>query len=155
MGVQSRPFGEFRSSEGYVLSADAFDLTNSRGVTATLTNWGATLTGLRLPGRDAEVKLAMHRDSKAAPSARLGQQVDDVVLGFDDLAGYMVRPVTRSSVILHVLHCSTPRKSRLSIDVPHCAFFGQSLLWMHCRPCCESHLQGRFHARWQAVHTRR
>jgi galactose mutarotase-like enzyme len=58
MGVQSRPFGEFRSSEGYVLSADAFDLTNSRGVTATLTNWGATLTGLRLPGRDAKVKLS-------------------------------------------------------------------------------------------------
>jgi hypothetical protein len=43
----------------------------------------------------------MPRDSGAAPSARLGQQVDDVVLGFDDLAGYMVRPVTRSSVILH------------------------------------------------------
>jgi aldose 1-epimerase len=64
-GVEREPFGKL--DEGTVI--EAFTLRNSKGSSAKIITYGATLAGLWVPDR-------------------MGQQ-GDVVLGFDDLKGYL------------------------------------------------------------------
>lgn len=63
--LSSRSFGRLPDGRGVAL----FTLTNSRGHVVTLTDYGAAIVGLQVPDRAG--KLA------------------DVVLGFDDLAGFL------------------------------------------------------------------
>jgi aldose 1-epimerase len=63
-GVEKLPFGQVEGKE-----VDLYVLTNSSGMVAKITNYGATLTELDTPDRDGKF--------------------DDVVLGFDTLAGYL------------------------------------------------------------------
>lgn len=64
MPVESSPFGTTASGD----EATLFTLTNTRGRVAKVTDFGATLVALQMPGRDGALA--------------------DVVLGFDDVAGY-------------------------------------------------------------------
>jgi aldose 1-epimerase len=63
MTIAEQPFG---THEGQAVSA--YRLSNARGLVAHLTNFGARLTAMMVPDRDGAL--------------------GDVVLGFDDLAGY-------------------------------------------------------------------
>lgn len=63
--VSIRPFGSLPDGRAVAL----FTLTNARGHVVTLTDYGAAIVSLRVPDREGKV--------------------DDVALGFDDLAGYL------------------------------------------------------------------
>jgi aldose 1-epimerase len=63
--VTSTPFGA--TADGR--AAELFTLTNGHGIRITLTNYGGIITSLRTPDRFG--------------------QFDDIVLGFDNLAGYL------------------------------------------------------------------
>src|SRR5436190_5107350 len=63
--ITRKPFG--KTKEG--VPVELFTLTNARGMTATITNYGGIVTSLKVPDRKG--KLA------------------DVVLGFDNLDGYL------------------------------------------------------------------
>jgi aldose 1-epimerase len=58
---------DFGSIEGR--KVELFTLTNDIGITARITNYGATLVGLEVPDRDGKL--------------------EDIVLGFDSLEGYL------------------------------------------------------------------
>jgi aldose 1-epimerase len=62
--VQANPFGTANGK-----SVFSYVLTNNNGVEAKLTNYGATLISLKVPDRNGKF--------------------DDVVLGYDDLQGYL------------------------------------------------------------------
>ena len=64
-GITRQPFGSLPSGE----TADLYTLVNARGAQAQITNYGGILVSLRVP------------DSRGA--------LDDVVLGYDDLGGYL------------------------------------------------------------------
>ena len=62
---------------------DVFTLTNAAGMVVRAITYGGIITSLRVPDRDG--------------------QVDDVVLGFDDLAGYLVEhPYFGRGEVVHV-----------------------------------------------------
>jgi len=63
--VTSTPFGA--TADGRAV--ELFTLTNGHGIRITLTNYGGIITSLRTPDRSG--------------------QFDDIVLGFDNLAGYL------------------------------------------------------------------
>jgi aldose 1-epimerase len=65
MPVKHKPFG--RLSDG--TAVDIYTLTNAHGIEARIMTYGAILVSLRLPDRKGKL--------------------EDVVLGFDDLAGYL------------------------------------------------------------------
>ncbi len=71
MNAHEEPFGQ--TAEGQEVTL--YTLTNSRGLRARITNFGATLVSLHVPDRNGSL--------------------DDVVLGFDSLDGY----VTQSAYI--------------------------------------------------------
>lgn len=64
MGVERSSFGVTPSGD----SVDLYTLTNENGMTMEVTNYGGIITSLRVPGRDG---------------------MEDVVLGFDSLSGYL------------------------------------------------------------------
>ena len=64
-GVKKTPFG--KSKEGQ--SVDLYTLTNGNGMEAAITNYGGTVVSLKTPDRKGKIA--------------------DVVLGFEDLAGYL------------------------------------------------------------------
>ncbi len=64
-GVTRASFGQLPDGR----AVELFTLTNARGVEARVTNYGATITVLRTPDRAG--------------------RLDDIVLGYDDLAGYL------------------------------------------------------------------
>lgn len=63
--VDKTPFGRARDGA----AVDLYTLTNSRGMTAKITNYGAILVALLVPDRQGKL--------------------DDVVLGYEDLGGYL------------------------------------------------------------------
>ena len=63
--VTSAPFGA--TADGR--TAELFTLTNGHGIQIKLTNYGGIITSLRTPDRSG--------------------QLDDIVLGYDSLAGYL------------------------------------------------------------------
>jgi aldose 1-epimerase len=63
-GVTRAPFGQLPDGR----AAELYTLTNARGVEVRITTYGATITVLRTPDRTG--------------------RLDDIVLGYDDLAGY-------------------------------------------------------------------
>ena len=63
--VARMPFGVTREGS----PVDAFTVTNRRGVELRAMSYGATIVSLRVPDRDGNI--------------------DDIVLGYDDLAGYL------------------------------------------------------------------
>src|SRR5438105_1842790 len=65
IGVEEVPFG--KTDDG--TPVNVYVLTNDKGMTAKVMTYGAILTELRVPDRDGKT--------------------DDVVLGFDDLKGYL------------------------------------------------------------------
>ena len=65
MSITSKQFGTTADGK----QVDIFTLTNSSGVVAQITNFGGIVTSLSVPDRDGNLA--------------------DVVLGFDDLAGYI------------------------------------------------------------------
>ena len=64
-GVTRAPFGQLPDGR----AVELYTLTNAHGVEARVTNYGATITVLRTPDRQG--------------------RLDDIVLGFDSLAGYL------------------------------------------------------------------
>jgi aldose 1-epimerase len=64
-GVEKRDFG--KTDDG--TAVDLYVLTNAKGMTARVMTYGAILTELHVPDRDGKL--------------------DDIVLGFDDLRGYL------------------------------------------------------------------
>ncbi|HEX8634235.1 MAG TPA: aldose epimerase family protein [Pyrinomonadaceae bacterium] len=72
--VRAQPFGE---ADGRPVSL--YTLTNRRGATAQITNYGATVVSLKVPDRNG--------------------RFDDVVLGYDTLAGYRQSTFYVGSVI--------------------------------------------------------
>jgi aldose 1-epimerase len=64
MGVIKESFG--KTNAGH--DVDIFILTNSKGLQAKVTNYGATIVSIEVPDRDGSLA--------------------DIVLGFDDMAGY-------------------------------------------------------------------
>ena len=73
--MQKRSFGITKDGKEVFL----FSLENKNGVKAEVTNYGANLVNVFVPGKDGKV--------------------EDVVLGFDDVAGYEVNPSFFGSVI--------------------------------------------------------
>jgi len=67
MNAHEEPFGQTAEGQEVVL----YSLTNSKGLRARITNFGATLISLHVPDRNGNL--------------------DDVVLGFDGLDGYMAQ----------------------------------------------------------------
>src|SRR6185312_8635725 len=65
MDIKTREFGKLPTGE----TVEEFSLTNSRGLTLKLITYGATITELHVPDRHGVMA--------------------DVVLGFNDLAGYL------------------------------------------------------------------
>ena len=65
MEIKTREFGKLPTGE----TVGEFALTNSRGMTLKLITYGATITELHVPDRHGKTA--------------------DVVLGFNDLAGYL------------------------------------------------------------------
>ncbi len=65
MSITSKPFGQTADGK----QVDIFTLTNNNGLVAQITNFGGIVTSLSVPGRDGKFA--------------------DVVLGFDDLDGYI------------------------------------------------------------------
>ena len=63
-GMQQKNFGKTHDGQ----AAELYILTNKSGMTAEITNYGATLVSLRVPDRDGKV--------------------GDVILGYDSVAGY-------------------------------------------------------------------
>jgi len=68
MGAKNRPFGKARNGE----AVELYTLTNAKGMEATITTYGGIVTSLRAPDRNGKM--------------------DDVVLGFDTLDGYLGDP---------------------------------------------------------------
>ena len=73
--MQKRSFGITKDGKEVFL----FSLENKNGVKAEVTNYGANLVNVFVPGKDGKV--------------------EDVVLGFDDVTGYEVNPSFFGSVI--------------------------------------------------------
>ena len=71
------PVGYGKTPTGH--RVDEFILTNSNQITARLITYGATLTSLRVPDRR--------------------ERVDDVVLGYDNLAGYLEDPIFAGCIV--------------------------------------------------------
>ncbi len=67
MNAHKEPFGQTAEGQEVML----YTLTNSKGLRARITNFGATLVSLHVPDRNGSL--------------------DDVVLGFDDLQGYVAQ----------------------------------------------------------------
>jgi len=65
MSITSKPFGQTPDGK----QVDIFTLTNNNGLVAQITNFGGIVTSLSVPDRDGKMA--------------------DVVLGFDDLDGYV------------------------------------------------------------------
>jgi aldose 1-epimerase len=65
MSIISRPFGQTPSGE----AVDLYTLTNGKGMEATISTWGGVLVSLKVPDRNGSL--------------------GDVVLGFDNLDGYL------------------------------------------------------------------
>lgn len=65
MGITKRFFGNTLEGE----AVDIFTLTNSKGMAAEITNYGGTVVSLKVPDKSGKI--------------------DDVVLGFDELKGYL------------------------------------------------------------------
>ena len=63
--IEKKPFG--KTDDG--LAVDLYVLSNKHGMEASITNYGATLVGLKVPDRTGKI--------------------DDVVLGYDTLDGYV------------------------------------------------------------------
>jgi aldose 1-epimerase len=68
MSAKSRPFGKARNGE----AVELYTLANARGMEATIMTYGGIVTSLRVPDRNGKL--------------------DDVVLGFDTLDGYVGDP---------------------------------------------------------------
>jgi aldose 1-epimerase len=66
--VQRKPFGTMPDGS----PVEAITLSNGKGITATILTLGATVQAIRVPDRNGKVA--------------------DVVLGYDDLAGYLAKP---------------------------------------------------------------
>jgi len=66
--ASSRPFGTTRSGE----AVELYTLTSAKGAEATITNYGGVVVSLRVPDRTGKL--------------------DDVVLGFDTIDGYLGDP---------------------------------------------------------------
>jgi len=62
--VEVRPFGAISSGQ----TADLYVLRNTKGMIVAITNYGATVVNIQVPGRAGKI--------------------EDVVLGFDDVQGY-------------------------------------------------------------------
>ena len=73
--MQKRSFGTTKDGKEVFL----FSLENKNGVKVEVTNFGANLVNVFVPGKDGKV--------------------EDVVLGFDDVAGYEVNPSFFGAVI--------------------------------------------------------
>ena len=73
--MQKRSFGITKAGKEVFL----FSLENKNGVKVEVTNFGANLVNVFVPGKDGKI--------------------EDVVLGFDDVAGYEVNPSFFGSVI--------------------------------------------------------
>ena len=73
--MQKRSFGFTKDGKEVFL----FSLENKNGVKVEVTNFGANLVNVFVPGKDGKV--------------------EDVVLGFDDVAGYEINPSFFGSVI--------------------------------------------------------
>ena len=67
LDVRTRSFGKTPDGDAVTL----YTLTNSNKVNAGVIDYGATLVSIRVPDKNGEI--------------------DDVLLGFDDLAGYLNR----------------------------------------------------------------
>lgn len=78
VGVEHSHFGVTPSGD----SVDLFTLTNENGMTMEVTNYGGIITSLRAPGREG---------------------MEDVVLGFDSLGGYLSDAYTASNPYFGVL----------------------------------------------------
>ncbi len=65
MSVKSEPFGTLPDGT----AIEIFTLANAKGIQARIMTYGATLVSLRVPDREGKL--------------------EDVILGFDDLAGYL------------------------------------------------------------------
>jgi aldose 1-epimerase len=68
MSAKSRPFGKARNGD----AVELYTLTNSKGMEATIMTYGGIVTSLRVPDRTGKL--------------------DDVVLGFDTIDGYLGDP---------------------------------------------------------------
>src|SRR5262245_8367735 len=68
MSAKSRPFGKARNGD----AVELYTLTNSKGMEATIMTYGGIVTSLRVPDRSGKL--------------------DDVVLGFDSIDGYLGDP---------------------------------------------------------------
>lgn len=66
MSITISNFGKTSKNEGVAL----FTITNKNGITATFTNWGATIVSILVPDKDGKMR--------------------DVVLGFDKLEDYFI-----------------------------------------------------------------
>lgn len=66
MSLETKKFGTTKDGEEVTL----YSLTNTNGMKAEFINYGANIVSLYVPGKDGKL--------------------DDVVLGFDDVAGYEV-----------------------------------------------------------------
>ncbi|MEZ5978657.1 MAG: aldose epimerase family protein [Planctomycetota bacterium] len=87
--ITEAPFGEVDGRE-----VSLFTLTNDRGSTATITNYGGIVTSLRVPDRDG----------------RLG----DVVLGYDTLDGYLTSSPYFGCITGR--YCNRIAKGRFELD---------------------------------------
>jgi aldose 1-epimerase len=68
MSAKSRPFGKARNGD----AVELYTLTNAKGMEATIMTFGGIVTSLRVPDRQGKL--------------------DDVVLGFDTIDGYLGDP---------------------------------------------------------------
>ena len=73
--MQKRSFGNTKDGKEVFL----FSLENKNGIKAEVTNYGAILVNLFVPNKNGNI--------------------EDVVLGFDDVAGYEINPSYFGSVI--------------------------------------------------------
>ena len=63
--IEKTPFGTLEDGR----TVEAYVLSNAHGMTVTVITWGGIVTSIRVPDRDG--------------------RLDDVVLGFDELAPYL------------------------------------------------------------------
>jgi aldose 1-epimerase len=63
--VEKKPFGQLSDGQ----SVELYTLTNAHGMQVSITNYGATVVSLKVPGRPG--------------------QIDDVALGYDSIDGYV------------------------------------------------------------------
>src|SRR5262249_31883723 len=68
MSAKSRPFGKTRNGD----AVELYTLTNAKGMEVTIMTYGGIVTSLRVPDRNGKL--------------------DDVVLGFDSIDGYLGDP---------------------------------------------------------------